>query len=114
MLLGTLYTINSLESKENNTVLAKIEINKDHEIFEGHFPNHPVMPGVCLTNIITDTLSSFLTTDYYLFTADFIKFIQLVLPEKTNTVLATLKILSQEEDIIKAEATISDENTTYL
>jgi 3-hydroxyacyl-[acyl-carrier-protein] dehydratase len=114
MLLGDLYILNSLQTQENNTILVKMELNPNHAIFRGHFPQHPVMPGVCLTNMITDALSSFLKNDYYLSSADYIKFIQLVIPGKTNEVSVIIKFLSNETELIRIEATVSDENTIYL
>lgn len=114
MLLGDLYTINNLQILENSSLLAKIGINGKHPILKGHFPGHPVMPGVCLTNMVTETLSAFLKQEYFLSSADYIKFIQLVIPEKTTELSASLRILEQASGLIRIEASLSDENTTFL
>ena len=45
MLLKDFYTIAELENN-SETVKAIIDLNKDHEIYKGHFPGNPVMPGV--------------------------------------------------------------------
>jgi len=26
---------------------SRIALNKDHPVFEGHFPGNPILPGVC-------------------------------------------------------------------
>lgn len=114
MLLDDLYSINIPEKLENNTLIAKIDLNKEHAIFEGHFPGQPVLPGVCLTNAITDVVSIFFNQQYYLSSADFIKFINLVIPDQTPSVNTELKILSQETDSIKIEAHVFYENTSFL
>lgn len=114
MLLDDLYRINIPEKRENNTFHTKIDLNKEHSIFLGHFPGQPVLPGVCLTNAITDIVSISLNRKYYLSSADFIKFINLVVPEQTPSVNAELKILSEENNTVRAEAHVFFENTSFL
>jgi len=53
MLIKNLYKIESFHYK-NQQLKAEIFINKEHEIFKGHFPNNPVMPGVCMIQIIKE------------------------------------------------------------
>ena len=44
MLLKDFYTINKLES-DNGKAFAQITINKNHDVFKGHFPGNPVTPA---------------------------------------------------------------------
>ena len=39
------FTVSSVQ-KENNSFKIVLELNAIHKIFQGHFPGHPVMPGV--------------------------------------------------------------------
>ena len=45
ILRDTFYKINTLKFQEN-VLEAEISIDAKHAIYEGHFPNNPVTPGV--------------------------------------------------------------------
>jgi 3-hydroxyacyl-[acyl-carrier-protein] dehydratase len=59
ILLGDFFEIVSLETEEGN-INALIEINAEHNIFEGHFPGQPVVPGVCQMQMIKEILEQVL------------------------------------------------------
>ena len=53
MLLKNFYSV--LESsEENGKHFTQIKINKEHEIYDGHFPGRPVTPGVILMNLFKE------------------------------------------------------------
>ena len=114
MLVDKLYTIKDLHTPENNTILATILINKEHEVFLGHFPGRPIMPGVCLTNMITDVISLSKHHQYFLKSANFIKFLTIVQPETTPIVSIKISISEEVESSLKADALVFSENTTFL
>ncbi|MBK7691597.1 MAG: hypothetical protein IPJ31_10925 [Bacteroidetes bacterium] len=45
------FHINHL-SNEENKIIADITINANHAILKGHFPGHPVVPSVCMMEMI--------------------------------------------------------------
>ena len=52
MLLKDFYKILSVESIGGSQHIATVLINENHVIFKGHFPDNPIMPGVCMMQII--------------------------------------------------------------
>ena len=56
MLQNNFYTLSSRNDNEKDTISATVLIDKNHPIFKGHFPEKPVLPGVCLMQIIKDIL----------------------------------------------------------
>jgi 3-hydroxyacyl-[acyl-carrier-protein] dehydratase len=58
MLLDNFYTILSSESSDSTTWTIQIELNPDHTVYQGHFPEHPVVPGVCLLQLIKEWAQS--------------------------------------------------------
>ena len=114
MLQNTLYIIKSIQKSENKDLFSTISINKDDRIFEGHFPGQPVLPGVCLTNMITDVVSNSKKETYYLKSADTIKFLHLVEPSLFPTLTVHLHLIAETSNTIKAEATISSESLVFL
>ncbi|HOY31144.1 MAG TPA: hypothetical protein PKW80_04625 [Bacteroidales bacterium] len=79
MLLKTFFNILDIKTEGEKT-LAQVELIKDHKIYEGHFPQNPVAPGVCLIQMIRETLEVCLEKKIMLETADEIKFINIVNP----------------------------------
>jgi 3-hydroxyacyl-[acyl-carrier-protein] dehydratase len=114
MLLNNFYTIKSIGISENKQLEVRVEINSEHPILAGHFPGHPVVPGVCLTQMITDSLSQAKKTAFYLQTGDSIKFLNLVEPGQHTLLTVSIRILEEGEEGIRAEAIVFNESQTFL
>ena len=65
--LNDLYTLKDVqEDSVNKQIKIQITLNPAHEIFKGHFPGNPVMPGVCTVQIVKELLSAHLKKDLVL------------------------------------------------
>ncbi len=53
MLLKNFYSVLD-SSQEDGKNITQIKINKDHDIYDGHFPGRPVTPGVILMNLFKE------------------------------------------------------------
>ena len=58
MLLGDFFEISDINNAENGSIEALIKINKDHAIFNGHFPEFPIVPGVCMIQMVKEIVCS--------------------------------------------------------
>src|SRR5690606_39459978 len=56
LLKDSFYTITKT-TVEDNQLEVKLNINANHEIFEGHFPGNPITPGVVQLEILKELLS---------------------------------------------------------
>jgi 3-hydroxyacyl-[acyl-carrier-protein] dehydratase len=81
MLKNNLFTISSIE-QENEIYKAQIEIDPAHEIFQGHFPGQPILPGVCLIEMVKEVLKEIGQKSYKLVSAATIKYLHVVDPGK--------------------------------
>lgn len=61
-----------------------LQLSGEHDIFKGHFPGQPVVPGACMLQIVKEILSAGLNTDFHLKKADNLKFIAPVDPRVTD------------------------------
>ena len=74
----------------SNTTLAgdeavtKLKINKDHEIYKGHFPGRPVTPGVVLMQLFKEEAERIFDKKLQLVRADNVKFISVCDPTQDN------------------------------
>ncbi len=108
MLLNDFFKITETDYSKNNpgTFKVTIELNDRHEIFKGHFPGNPVVPGVCMIQIVKEILSKLLNKNLYLSEDSNIKFISVIKPD-INKILNIEYNIKQENDIFRVSAVIS-------
>ena len=73
---------------EADNIRAVLEINPEHAIFRGHFPGQPVVPGVCMMQIVKELLETATGKSLRLLTGLDLKFLSVIDPGKNNTVQA--------------------------
>jgi len=103
MLLGEFYKI--VESgKEGQSLSAKVQFNKEHAIFKGHFPELPVVPGVCQTQMLGEILSQILDKPLEMVKASHIKFLALLNPAEYNLLEIAIRITGEEKGNVIVDA----------
>lgn len=112
MLLKNLYKTTSFKFKDG-IVHTTIAINKKHDIFNGHFPGNPVMPGVCMIQIIKELTEQALDVTLFMEKSSNIKFMALINPEVNSNLNLELTI-KKEEDKIKVKNITKFEDTIAL
>ena|SRR5690606_11320592 len=109
-LLNDFYSIlDSSTSESGISVLVKID--KNHSIFQGHFPNQPVTPGVCTMQIIKELSEKHFGKELMLKTARNVKFMAIINPEENDEVKFDLSFEPICEGEVSIKATVFlDEN----
>lgn len=111
MLIENLYTIHSF-TNQDGVVTATITINAAHNIFEGHFPGQPVLPGVCQLQIVKEMLERAVDKKLFLSEAGNCKFLNMVDPTKTAEL--TIRIAyNQVDSAISSDSVIKSGETTF-
>src|SRR5688572_27912277 len=113
MLLGSFFNIAS-SSKDAHTAHATLTINAEHQIFKGHFPELPVVPGVCQTQMLCEAVNEILGSNYEVAEASSIKFLALLNPKETSQVQLELKFDRPTDDSISVKASYTWGDTTYF
>ncbi|HXB45588.1 MAG TPA: hypothetical protein VNV85_16090 [Puia sp.] len=113
MLQGNFFTITSIET-DTSAAKAVIRINPEHEIFVGHFPGTPVVPGVCMMQIVKEILEDVLAINIKLIKADHIKFLTVINPLQTSTVQLDLKYTITESGDVITVASLLDDKAVYF
>jgi|ERR1022692_1041846 3-hydroxyacyl-[acyl-carrier-protein] dehydratase len=108
MLQGNFFTITAIQT-EISSAKAVLKINPAHEIFAGHFPGTPVVPGVCMMQIVKEILEDVLAKDINLIKADHVKFLTVINPQKISSVQLDLKYtITDSQDIITMASLYND------
>lgn len=114
MLLKDFYTINSLEKKDGLKYEAVLLINEKHEVFNGHFPGNPIMPGVCMMQIIKELTERITDKQLLMQSLSNVKFMALINPEVTPELKLELDINETEDGLIKVKNTTTFGETVAL
>jgi 3-hydroxyacyl-[acyl-carrier-protein] dehydratase len=94
ILLNDFYTIVQKDSAPG-VLKAKIAINKKHRILEGHFPGLPVVPGVCMLQIVREIMEVKTGKELKIIAADNMKFLSVINPEQNNEVDAIVNFIEE-------------------
>ena len=112
-ILTDFYTLESYEKAENGKFTANLRLNKNHDIFKGHFPGNPVTPGVCMMQIVKDLTEEFTGSKLFLKSASNVKFMAIINPFETPDLVLELDI-NENVDEIKVKNTTSFGETIAL
>lgn len=108
MQLKDFYTLNNLTINEE-LATANITINKNHDIFNGHFPGNPVTPGVCMMQIIKEITEEVVGNKLMMTSSSNIKFMSIINPETTPYLELILEITKTDEGFrVKNSTTFND------
>ncbi len=108
MLIEGLYVIKDYKY-DQGTANVTIHLNKEHPIFKGHFPGNPVMPGVCMIQIIKELTEKATGEQLFLKVSSNIKFMAIINPEENDTLQLTLNISINEREVkVKNTTTFQD------
>ena len=89
---------------------AQLAFNAQHRIFGGHFPGQPVVPGVCLMQMVQEVTETALGSGgLKLLRADQLKFIALIDPGKARTLEMKLDCKQGEDGTVQVIAGLSDD-----
>jgi len=106
MILKNFYKIKSKVKTEGQNVFSfEIEINKDHPIFEGHFPDNPVMPGVCMMQIIKEITEDIVGTKLFMEKCSNVKFMAVINPRINSILNLEIKIFDENSKVIVKNTT---------
>ena len=97
--LQDLLYIKFLRKTENNYYF-ECNINKKHPVFSGHFPDFPIVPGVCLINATKRAVSQIVGKEVSFLKIRECKFLSSINP--TENTLFMLEFTLSEENEIKA------------
>jgi 3-hydroxyacyl-[acyl-carrier-protein] dehydratase len=113
MLQGSFYTVLNNQS-EDGSMDVSIEINPDHHIFEGHFPQTPVVPGVCMMQMVKELVEGFTGKKLRLSKADHLKFLTIINPRENKLLQVNITVIPTLVQSFQVTAAFSHKDTTFF
>ncbi len=108
MLTGKLYNIMDVVRIAEGDYNILFNCNSEHEIFKGHFPGEPILPGVCMIQFVRESLEIISNKKLQLKTSKTVKFINIIDPNKENKLYLDIKFNVIENGMIEAKAVIKN------
>jgi 3-hydroxyacyl-[acyl-carrier-protein] dehydratase len=93
--------------QEGNSIKTNIELYPEHPIFEGHFPGLPVLPGVCMMQMVKEVVENHLNMQTRLVKASDLKFLSVIRPDHNKFIQMELKV-SMEDESVRVDAQLLD------
>jgi 3-hydroxyacyl-[acyl-carrier-protein] dehydratase len=114
MFLNSLYHIKQILPEGNNSKFSVIiELDPTHEIFIGHFPWNPILPGVCMVQIIKELLIRHLDCTLILKNAVSIKYLNIIDPRVNDTIQFNFETNKTESGDISCTAVLNSESVVF-
>ena len=113
MLLNKFFSITEIELHEG-AIKASLSINKEHAIFRGHFPGQPIVPGVCMLQMLKEVLEKIINSPVKLQSADFLKFLKFINPQETSVVNLELQYVRTENNTLKVNGGLVNADAVYF
>ena len=113
MLQNSFFTFSNIQGGDTG-LATNIQLNPSHLIFEGHFPGNPVVPGVCMMQMVKEVLESHLDKKLVLVKALDAKFLSVINPSNTRELGLNIKFIDTNDDSISINALLMDKETVVL
>ena len=118
MLLGNFFDIQSFAGPvpdgDKQKYLAATRLNPGHEVYKGHFPGNPVVPGVCQIQMVKELVEKAVNQKLKLVSSDNIKFLALLNPDQSVLLDFQILIKSGEGGQLTATVSISAGDIIFL
>src|ERR1700712_3201898 len=113
MLAGDFYTVVGPVTEPDN-IRAVLKINPEHAIFKGHFPGQPVVPGVCMLQIVKELVEKAVGTPTRLHNGHDLKFLSVIDPRTNNLISLEANYTANPTGNINVIARLFHNETTFF
>ncbi len=110
--MNELYEIEDVKT-ELGSITARVLLNGRHPLFSGHFPGQPVMPGVCMMELIRDVARKSTGKSLRITGGPMIKFLNMVDPQKTAALSVEMSF-TEIENLLLAEGRLTNETIVFV
>ncbi len=112
MLNNSFYRVINKQETDGSITLT-VEFNAAHKIFEGHFPGQPVVPGVCMLQMIKEQLAGQVQKQIILREAAQVKYLNMITPATVPVADIVIAFQSTDAYLFTVTATITAGTVTY-
>lgn len=113
MLLNNFFTIAQQVQTDSN-INSQISLNAEHPIYKGHFPHQPVLPGVCMMQMLAELTGHALGREVVIKKAGQVKFLIPIIPQKFPNLDIKIECIPAEDGSLKITGSIHAAELTFF
>lgn len=113
ILSGDFCTLQTIEQGDG-MIKAGLRWNAEHPIFKGHFPGQPVVPGVCMIQLIQETMEAALERQVRLVSSGQVKFLHVIDPSQHPTTDLLIQYSVNASGTYQTNSSILNGTITFL
>jgi 3-hydroxyacyl-[acyl-carrier-protein] dehydratase len=113
MLLNDFFFIQKSENT-NGQLKVDIRIDKKHKIFEGHFPAVPIVPGVCMMQMMKEIMEKEINRKLIVSQGDNMKFLSVINPTEHSEIQADIKYEEAADGSVNINASLFSGTITFF
>ena len=99
---------------QENKVVFEVLLNSTHNIYQGHFPTRPIMPGVCTMQLVRELLQTHLREKLKLSKSKNVKFSGMIDPNITPKIMIEIVILPNDSSHkVLIKSTVFSQEITF-
>ena len=105
-LSGSFFTLLSSEVNEGLGTY-NLKLNRDHFIFRCHFPEQPIVPGVCIVQMLSELIAGYAGRKLYVKEMRRVKFVGPVYPDQTPQLSYRITSYNDDGQTVTASAVLT-------
>lgn len=109
MLRGEFYTMQP--AHDGGTF--SVTLQPTHPIFEGHFPDRPIVPGVCILQICKELCEHIYDKELTITHVRNVKFLQMLTPLEHREIQFVLRSAVADDQTVDLRATVEHKGITF-
>ena len=90
-----------------------IELNPEHFIYQAHFPENPITPGVCIIQMVKELSVEIVKCNLFLKKIHNVKFLNVINPLENRDVTFSISMSSEKKDTHKISATVYNDTNLF-
>jgi 3-hydroxyacyl-[acyl-carrier-protein] dehydratase len=111
-LLDNFYKIEA-KTEDASGLEYRIALQKEHFIYQAHFPGNPITPGVCIIQICKELMEQKSGKKLFLKKMSNTKFLSVINPVENDTVCVKFSKISMEDNGYKVSALVCNETVSF-
>lgn len=112
MLISNFYKKEKSNLKDE-IIIFTIKLNPNHEVYQGHFPQQAVVPGVIQLQIAKELLEENLKLKLMMDDISQVKYLKPIIPEQNSELIFEITIKDKNESAVKANISVTAEETIF-
>lgn len=100
--------------REEGHLAFRVRLDASHPVYRGHFPGHPVLPGVCTLQIVKQCLTCGTGHTLHYTAIRECKFLGMIVPAANSLLDIDIRLGNEDGGAKKLTCTVTNDDKTVL